>query len=235
VPSLTDHPLWSELRELRVPLVPELALLLLPPDAASWTRLDPEARGWPYWAFAWPGGQALARHLLDHPSLVAGRRVLAFGAGGGIEAIAAARAGARVTCTELDPLACEMALLNAARNGVQLEAECVDVLGTDLEQDVLLIADVCYEVALATRVLTWAEAQHSRGVTVLIADPGRLELLAQLGYPEVGHAEAPFDGAPSGSVTWRTIVYAVNERDGGSAAARLVTRRAVPNAVVHSR
>lgn len=100
-------------------LVPEIRLHLLTPDSPHWHASDPQALGWPYWAVAWPGGQALARYVLDHPEVVRGRRVLDFGSGGAVEGIAAMKAGAlSVLCADVDPLAAEAARANAALNGV---------------------------------------------------------------------------------------------------------------------
>lgn len=105
-------------------LVPEVTLHLLTPDSPHWHASDPSALGWPYWAVAWPGGQALARYVLDHPETVRGRRVLDFGSGGAVEGLAAAMAGAAsVLCADIDPLAAEAAHANAGLNGVRLAAD----------------------------------------------------------------------------------------------------------------
>jgi predicted nicotinamide N-methyase len=160
------------------PLVPELRLHLADAALALWqateatlaqTNLPP-----PFWAFAWPGGQALARHLLDHPALVAGRRVLDFGAGCGIGALAAARAGAqRSTAAEIDPFAAAAIVLNAQLNGLRVTVSTGDVLAAPADADTLLLGDMCYERPLAERVTTWARAAARTGITVLLADPGR--------------------------------------------------------------
>ena len=186
--SIEQHPLWPHLVPSRPYLVPEVALVLLPSSSQAWQWTEPEALGWPYWAFAWAGGQALARYLLEHPERVKGRRVLSFGAGGGLEAIASARAGATtVLCADLDPLACEMAHRNAALNHLQVHCTTDNLLGRDVDADVLLVGDTCYEEALAAQVLTWLEEQALRGLDVLVGDPGRVALAA---WP------TPVDGAP---------------------------------------
>jgi predicted nicotinamide N-methyase len=162
----------------RAPLVPELALHLADAALGLWQATE-DALGRiglppPYWAFAWPGGQALARHLLDHPDLVAGRRVLDFGAGCGIGALAAARAGAAAAiAADIDRFAAAAIDLNAALNGLAVTIETADVLGAPPAADVVLLGDMCYERPLAERVTAWARAAARAGITVLLADPGR--------------------------------------------------------------
>lgn len=159
-------------------LCPELPMRLITHECPLWYRSedDVHAMGWdtPYWAFAWPGGQSLARHLLDHPTLVRDRTVVDFGGGGGVEALAALRAGARhVTLTDLDPVALVAAALNADRNGVALDLRGDDVLGTPLEADVLLAGDMFYDAEFAARALAWMRMLAARGVLVLLGDPNR--------------------------------------------------------------
>ena len=130
----------------------------------------------PFWAFAWPGGQAAARHILDHPELVAGRRVLDFAAGSGITAIAAARAGAAsVEAAEIDPLACSAIRLNAAANGVEFAVEESDLIGAPGRWDLVLCGDVCYEAGMAGRIISWLR-DLAGSAEVWIADPGRAYL-----------------------------------------------------------
>ncbi len=163
------------------PLVPEIALHLATEITPIWQatedwlaerNVDP-----PFWAFAWPGGQALARHILDHPALVAGRRVLDFAAGGGIAAIACAQAGAIVEAAEIDPLATAAIHLNAAANNVALTAAPGDVVGAPCRWDLILCGDVCYEAPMTAHILPWLRAM-SRQAEVWIADPGRAYLPA---------------------------------------------------------
>lgn len=182
----------------RPPLVPELELHLVTADCPLWRADEAELARLglpePYWAFAWPGGQALARHILDHPEEVRGRRVLDFGAGGGIEALAAARVGAAdVLATDLDPLAIEACRMNARLNGLALRATTEDVLGrTELDADLVLVGDVTYADPLAGRVLTWMKALADLGIDVWVADPGRGFLDASRLEPLASY-EAPSD------------------------------------------
>ncbi len=126
----------------------------------------------PFWAFAWPGGVALARHVLDHPHLVAGLRVLDFAAGSGIAAIACALAGASfVEAAEIDRLALSAIRLNAAANAVEV-AVSGDVVGDACRWDLVLCGDVCYEAPMTGHIMPWLTAM-SRDAEVWIADPGR--------------------------------------------------------------
>ncbi|MEO5941009.1 MAG: 50S ribosomal protein L11 methyltransferase [Candidatus Limnocylindrales bacterium] len=135
---------------------------------------DPDA-ALPYWAFAWSGGLAIARYLADHPEAVAGRRVLDFAAGSGLCAIAAARSGAAaVSAVDIDRFAAAAIPLNARANGVRVAATAADLLDDDPpDVEVILAGDVCYEAALAERVIPWLRHARDRGSTVLIGDPGR--------------------------------------------------------------
>jgi predicted nicotinamide N-methyase len=160
------------------PLVPEVRLYLASEVTPLWEATEATLAASyvppPYWAFAWPGGQALARHLLDHPELVRGRRVLDFAAGSGISAVAAAIAGAaRVEAAEIDPIAVAAIGLNAAANGVAIDCSADDPVGSDGGWDTVLAGDVCYEKPMAVRVTPWLRGLARRGATVLLADPGR--------------------------------------------------------------
>lgn len=163
-------------------LVPEIRLHLATEVTALWqaTEAALEASGLPppFWAFAWPGGQALARHILDHPDLVRGRRVLDFAAGSGIVAIAAAKAGAAsVTAVEIDAFAVAAITLNAEANGVSVAVGRIDPVGTDLPDiDIVLAGDICYERPMAERVTAWLRTLVGTGRTVMIGDPGRAYL-----------------------------------------------------------
>lgn len=162
------------------PLVPEIALYLATEITPIWQATEDwlAARNVapPFWAFAWPGGQALARHVLDQPASVAGRRVLDFAAGGGIAAIACARVGAAaVDATEIDPLAIAVIRLNATANGVSVNAETRDLVGTDCRWDLILCGDVCYEAPMAARILPWLR-RMACSAEVWVADPGRAYL-----------------------------------------------------------
>jgi len=161
-----------------VPHVPEIRLYLADDAVSLWEQTERELgrtdQPPPFWAFAWPGGQALARYVLDHPDLVAGRTILDVGSGSGLTAIAAAMAGASaVLASELDPFAIAAIRLNACANGVTI-ATTADVLdGSGEDADVVLAADVCYETSMAGRVLGLLERARARGAEVLVGDPGR--------------------------------------------------------------
>jgi predicted nicotinamide N-methyase len=160
------------------PLVPEIALHLAEESLAIWQKTEDELGAMnvppPYWAFAWAGGQALARFLLDTPAHVAGKSVLDLGSGSGLAAIAASKAGARnVLAADIDPMALAAIALNAAANGVAIRTTTEDLLGVPPAADVILVGDLFYERALADRVLTCIEAAAARGAWVLIGDPQR--------------------------------------------------------------
>jgi predicted nicotinamide N-methyase len=166
------------------PLVPEIALHLATEITPIWQATEETlARAGvapPFWAFAWAGGQALARYLLDRPDLVAGRAVLDFGAGSGLVAIAAAKAGAaRVLAAEIDPIGAAAIAVNSQLNGVAVEVTTADVLDTiDLRCDVITAGDVCYEQPMAGRVTRWLRDLAHGGHLVLLGDPGRAYLPA---------------------------------------------------------
>jgi predicted nicotinamide N-methyase len=163
----------------RDPFVPEIALHLATEITPIWQATE----AWleraniapPFWAFAWPGGKLLARHVLDNPGLVRGKHVLDFAAGCGIAAIAAAMAGARADAAEIDPMADAAIRLNARLNGVAVNVPG-DVVGTDAGWDVILAGDVCYEAPMTRHILPWLRGLARRGATVLVADPGRAYL-----------------------------------------------------------
>ncbi len=161
-----------------VPLVPEISLHLADDPFGLWEATERELgradRPPPFWAFAWPGGQALARYILDHPGTVAGRTVLDLGSGSGLAAIAATLAGSSaVLASELDPLAAAAIALNADANDA-LVLVTGDVLDGDGEQaDVVLAADIWYERKLAERAAGLLERACARGADVLVGDIGR--------------------------------------------------------------
>jgi predicted nicotinamide N-methyase len=161
----------------RAPLVPEIVLQLASEITPIWQATEDwlAARNVapPFWAFAWPGGQALARHVLDAPDAVAGRRVLDFAAGGGIAAIACAMAGAAaVEAAEIDPLAIAAIALNAAANHVTVTAAEGDVVGAACRWDLILCGDICYEAPMSGHVLPWLRAMAAQ-CEVWLADPAR--------------------------------------------------------------
>jgi predicted nicotinamide N-methyase len=164
------------------PLVPEIRLHLATEITPIWQATEESlARAGvppPFWAFAWAGGQALARFLLDHPEEVAGRAVLDFGAGSGLVAIAAAKAGAvRVLAAEIDHFGVAAIAANAELNGVSMAVTNADLLDTvDASLEVVTAGDVCYEKPMADRVTPWLAALAARGSVVLLGDPGRAYL-----------------------------------------------------------
>ena len=196
-----------------VALLPELRLYQATDVTPLWHATWEELRGWddsPYWAFPWAGGQALARHLLDHPELVRGRRVLDFATGSGLVAIAAARAGAAsVRALDVDPFCAAVVPLNAALNGVSVEVAIADPLDAPLpDVDLVSAGDVFYERALAERALTWFQALAAAGVAVLCGDPGRTYSPRDT-LPEVAAYDVPTSLAIEEQTQRRTAVLAV--------------------------
>jgi predicted nicotinamide N-methyase len=164
----------------RAPLVPEIALYLATEITPIWQATEDwlAARNLapPFWAFAWPGSQALARHVLDHPATVAGRRVLDFAAGCGLAAIACARTGAAaVEAAEIDPMAHAAIALNAALNQTEAVVAVGDVIGAPCRWDLILCGDVCYEAPMTAHILPWLR-RMADAAEVWIADPGRAYL-----------------------------------------------------------
>jgi predicted nicotinamide N-methyase len=198
-------------------LVPEIRLHLASEVTPLWhateTTLARDNLPPPYWAFAWPGGQALARHVLDHPDSVRGRRVLDFAAGCGVGALAASHAGAAsVSAAEIDRVAAAAMTLNARLNGVTVEIIGHDLTGTvdDAARrwDVVLAGDVFYERPMAERVEPWLRALARRGVRVLVADPGRA-YVPKAGLAEIGRYTVPTTRDLEDREFRETIVYAL--------------------------
>jgi predicted nicotinamide N-methyase len=163
---------------LAPPLVPEVRLHLAEEALPLWEKTEEELQEIgvppPYWAFAWAGGQALARYVLDNPLTVSGKYVLDVASGSGLCAIAAMKAGAKaVEATEIDAFACSAIFANAGANGVAIEITGKDPIGSDLNWDVVLVGDAFYEKPLADRLLPWLETLFARGADILIGDPGR--------------------------------------------------------------
>ncbi|MEN6543517.1 methyltransferase [Parvibaculum sp.] len=164
------------------PLVPEVKLHLASEIVPIWqmTEEELEKSGLPppFWAFAWAGGQALSRYILDHPEVVRGKRVLDFGSGSGMIGIAAMKANAAsVLAADIDIFAAASIRLNAEVNGVSLNVTTDDIVGSpNLGWDVILIGDMCYERPLAERIEKWVHSLVDGGATALIGDPGRTYL-----------------------------------------------------------
>ena len=199
-------------RLLPVPHAPEISLYVAQEATELWQKTEDELAVIglppPFWAFAWAGGQALARYLLDDPAIVRGHRVLDFASGSGLVAIAAARCGASaVEACDIDAFAAEAIALNAAANGVDVTVRLGDLIGRDEGWDVICAGDVCYEKAMAQSVVAWLTQLASRGARVLIGDPGRsylpkdrMEPLASYAVPVTRSLE---DADIKHSTVWR--------------------------------
>ncbi len=168
-------------------MVPEFKLWLATEYVPIWQAteawLEAQNVDPPYWAFCWPGGQAVARYLLDHPTLVEGKRVIDFAAGSGVSSMAAAKAGAAsVIANDIDVLSLVAARLNAKANGLAIGTSSEDWLaGPDggPDADVVIAGDVCYEREMSVRTLAWLRSHAARGRLVLLGDPGRNYFSAQ--------------------------------------------------------
>lgn len=179
----------------RLPFLPELELFLAEEADALWRAVGAEQKDddppFPFWAFAWPGGQGMARYVLDNPESVKGKRILDFAAGSGLGAIAAALAGAKeVWAADCDPFAQEAIRLNAAQNRVN-----VRLMETDLQKplrkiDVVLVGDVCYEHRMSHLVMKGLRLWAEEGLTVLQADPGR-GYAPKEGFEKLAHYAVP--------------------------------------------
>jgi predicted nicotinamide N-methyase len=187
----------DRLRLVDAPFVPEVRLYLAEDAIVWWARMEAEAGQAlppPYWASAWLGGQAVARYVLDHAELAAGRRVLDLASGSGLVAIAAAIAGAAaVTANDIDPYALAAIKLNSKANGkviTELGGDLLDGDGGDAE--LVLAGDVFYSESMAARMLPFLERVLARGAQALVGDPGRaylpadrMELLASYPMPSM--------------------------------------------------
>lgn len=202
----------AETRLRPVPHAPELVLHVADEATELWQKTEEELGEIglppPFWAFAWAGGQALARYVLDHPETVRGKRVLDFASGSGLVAIAAMKAGAaEVTACDIDPFAVTAIGLNAQANGVTIEPIQVDLVGRDEGWDTVLAGDICYERDLALRVTDWLLSLSRRGATVLIGDPGRSylpkERLEELAVYEVPVTRSLEDSDVKRSKVWK--------------------------------
>jgi predicted nicotinamide N-methyase len=161
-----------------VPMVPEIRLYtateLVPLWRATESWLAERGLAVPFWCVPWAGGQALARWVLDNPEVVRGKRVLDFGTGSGLLAIAAAKAGAaEVRAVDVDPVAAAACALNAAANGVTIDIRCEDIVDREVVADVVLAGDVWYELGPSARFAKWLRALARGGTRVITGDPGR--------------------------------------------------------------
>ena len=202
----------AQTRLLPVPHAPEISLHVAQEATELWQKTEDELAVIglppPFWAFAWAGGQALARYLLDNSEIVSGRRVLDFASGSGLVAIAAAKAGAAtVEACDIDAFAAAAIALNAEANEVAVTVRLDDLIGRDEGWEVICAGDVCYERAMAQSVVDWLSTLQARGATVLIGDPGRsylpkdrLETLATYQVPVTRSLE---DAEIKQSSVWR--------------------------------
>ncbi len=166
---------------LAPPHVPEIMLRLADESHSLWLKTEEELAEIglppPFWAFAWAGGQGLARYVLDNPATVRGKRVLDFATGSGLVAIAALMAGAdHATGSDIDPFCSAAVALNSAANKVVVEFSGKDLIGYDDGWDVVLAGDVFYSKPFADALVPWFEKLVTRGATVLVGDPGRAYL-----------------------------------------------------------
>jgi predicted nicotinamide N-methyase len=199
------------------PLVPEVQLYLAHEAVPLWQKTEEELGELglppPFWAFAWAGGQALARHVLDHPDIVRGKRVIDLASGSGLVGIAAMKAGAAsVLAADIDAFSVEAIVLNAEVNGVSLEATGRDLLEQPAQGcDVILVGDLFYEKGLAAKVFAWLEEAEARGIVTLIGDPGRSylprEKLKKLGEYKVQVTRDLEDAEVKLTSVWRLSRY----------------------------
>ena len=193
------------------PHVPEVLLHLADEAHDLWLRTEEELAEIglppPFWAFAWAGGQGLARYVLDHPEAVLGRRVLDFASGSGLVAIAAMKAGAAaVIAADIDPF-CDTAIaLNLDANGVEAQFLGTDCVGTDDGWDVVLAGDVFYDKAFADRLLPWFAGLRARGGEILVGDPGRA-YLPRTGLESLAAYQVPVTRVLEDAEVKRTTVW----------------------------
>jgi predicted nicotinamide N-methyase len=193
------------------PHVPEVVLHLADEAHDLWrlTEEELQEKGLPppFWAFAWAGGQGLARYILDSPDQVRGKNVLDFATGSGLVAIAAAKAGAaHVLAADIDPFCAAAVMLNSEANGVALDFAGDDLIGSDEGRDVVLAGDVFYDRAFAERLGPWFSALAARGATVLVGDPGRSYLPKQR-MTQLAEYQVPVTRALEDSDVKRTRVW----------------------------
>lgn len=199
------------------PLVPEVQLHLAHEAVPLWQKTEEELGELglppPFWAFAWAGGQALARHVLDDPALVRGKCVVDLASGSGLVGLAAMKAGAAsVLAADIDQFSLEAIRLNAPLNGVALEVTGEDLLVAPAPVcDVILVGDLFYEKDLAARVFAWLEQAEEQGIVALIGDPGRSylprERLTKLGQYRVEVTRDLEDAEIKMTSVWRLSRY----------------------------
>ncbi|MFC0531001.1 class I SAM-dependent methyltransferase [Phytohabitans kaempferiae] len=200
-----------------VPLVPEILLHQAEEAIALWERTESASAAQqppPFWGFAWAGGQALARYVLDHPELVAGRHVLDLAAGSGLVAIAAAKAGAAsVTAVDIDPLSLAAVAANAAANDVLVTPLERDILDTAPDAGVVLAGDVFYSREMAERMMAYLQRAAATGATVLAGDPGRA-YLPRAGLRELAAYDVPVVATLEDTEIKHTTIWQVTPAEG---------------------
>ncbi|OHV82120.1 methyltransferase [Rhizobium sp. LCM 4573] len=196
------------------PHVPEIRLHLATEAHELWLKTEEEIEQIglppPFWAFAWAGGQGLARYILDHPEAVAGSHVLDFATGSGLVAIAAKMAGAaHVLAADIDPWAESAVKLNIAENGVEIDFTYHDLVGNEIDADVILAGDVFYDRDFAAGLVPWFSRLAAEGKLVLIGDPGRSycprDRLEACAVYEVPVTRALEDSENKKTTVWRFI------------------------------
>lgn len=194
------------------PHVPEIRLHLADEAHDLWQRTEDELAAIglppPFWAFAWAGGQGLARYILDHPETVRGRKILDFASGSGLVAIAAAMAGAAsVLAADIDPFCATAIKLNTKANGVTAKFTDRDLIGMDEGWDVVPAGDVFYDASFAGLLVPWFKILSARGTEILIGDPGRAYLpkagLENRAVYEVSVTRALEDSEVKRTTVWR--------------------------------
>jgi predicted nicotinamide N-methyase len=194
------------------PHVPEIRLHLADEAHDLWLKTEEELEDVglppPFWAFAWAGGQGLARYVLDHPEAVAGKRVMDFASGSGLVAIAAVKAGAAsALAADIDPWTETAIRLNSRLNNVDLAFVGSNLIGTKLDADVLLAGDVFYDVGFANALIPWFTTLVEAGKTIIVGDPGRSycprHLMEPLATYEVPVTRALEDAEVKKTTVWR--------------------------------
>jgi predicted nicotinamide N-methyase len=199
---------------LSPPHVPEVQLHLADEAHDLWHRTEDELQQSglepPFWAFAWAGGQGLARHVLDNSDCVRGKRVLDFATGSGMVAIAAMKAGAAsVLAADIDPFTQDAVALNAALNSVTVSHTSENLIGSTGYWDVILAGDVFYDRQMAATIVPWFETLAASGTTILVGDPGRAylpkERLSKLSEHQVEVTRILEDQDVRKTIVWKFV------------------------------
>jgi predicted nicotinamide N-methyase len=197
--------------QMAPPHVPEVLLHLADEAHDLWLRTEEELAEIglppPFWAFAWAGGQGLARYVLDNPGTVRGKRVLDFASGSGLVAIAAVKAGAKqVIAADIDAFCATAIAINLEANGVEAQFLGTDCVGTDDGWDLVLAGDVFYDKAFADRLLPWFASLKARGAEILVGDPGRA-YLPRTGLESLAVYQVPVTRVLEDAEVKRTTVW----------------------------